>query len=73
MIDPKLVRTHRYRELNLDHPVLRGLAQHPDMFFQAREALNRVYAAVQGAVARGSSSSLVARRPDWYSVLRSRS
>jgi pyruvate-ferredoxin/flavodoxin oxidoreductase len=45
MIDPSLVFAHRQRALSPDHPVLRGTAQNPDVFFQAREAVNAYYAA----------------------------
>jgi len=34
---------HRGRGLSPDHPVLRGTAQNPDVFFQAREACNPYY------------------------------
>ena len=37
MIDDDLVRAHRERALSPDHPVLRGSAQNPDVYFQARE------------------------------------
>jgi len=43
MIDMELVRAHRARALNPDKPVLRGTAQNPDHFFQAREACNPFY------------------------------
>ena len=39
MIDEDLVRAHRARALSPDHPVLRGTAQNPDVYFQAREAV----------------------------------
>ena len=45
MMDDKLVLEHRRRGLSPDHPVLRGTAQNPDVFFQAREAANPFYAA----------------------------
>ncbi len=45
MIDPELVRQHRQRALSPDHPVIRGTAQNPDVFFQAREACNPYYRA----------------------------
>ena len=45
MIDEDLVRAHRARALNPDRPVLRGTAQNPDVFFQAREACNPYYLA----------------------------
>ena len=38
MIDDELVRAHRARALSPDHPVLRGTAQNPDVYFQARES-----------------------------------
>src|SRR5205809_6703659 len=37
MIDLELVFDHRSRALTPDHPVLRGTAQNPDVFFQSRE------------------------------------
>ena len=43
MVDEKLIGAHRQRSLSPDHPVLRGTAQNPDAFFQAREACNRYY------------------------------
>jgi pyruvate-ferredoxin/flavodoxin oxidoreductase len=46
MIDDELVRQHRARALSPDHPVLRGTAQNPDVYFQAREAVNPYYLAV---------------------------
>jgi pyruvate-ferredoxin/flavodoxin oxidoreductase len=45
MIDDELVRAHRARALSPDHPVLRGSAQNPDVFFQARETVNPYYLA----------------------------
>ena len=45
MIDDELVRAHRDRGLSPDHPVLRGTAQNPDVFFQARESVNPFYMA----------------------------
>ncbi|MEP7356172.1 MAG: pyruvate:ferredoxin (flavodoxin) oxidoreductase, partial [Anaerolineales bacterium] len=38
LIDDNLVRAHRARGLSPDRPVMRGTAQNPDVFFQAREA-----------------------------------
>jgi pyruvate-ferredoxin/flavodoxin oxidoreductase len=38
MIDDDLVLAHRRRALNPDNPFIRGTAQNPDVFFQAREA-----------------------------------
>jgi pyruvate-ferredoxin/flavodoxin oxidoreductase len=45
LIDDKLVAEHRARAMTPDHPVLRGTAQNPDVFFQGREACNSFYAA----------------------------
>jgi pyruvate-ferredoxin/flavodoxin oxidoreductase len=45
MIDPSLVQAHRARGLSPDHPVLRGTAQNPDVYFQARETVNPYYKA----------------------------
>jgi pyruvate-ferredoxin/flavodoxin oxidoreductase len=44
------VLAHRKRRLDPDDPVLRGSAQNPDVFFQAREAVNPFYDAVPDAV-----------------------
>jgi len=43
MIDDDLVRAHRQRAMNPDKPVLRGTAQNPDHYMQAREAVNPYY------------------------------
>lgn len=45
MIPEELVLAHRARALSPDHPVLRGSAQNPDVYFQAREAINPYYLA----------------------------
>jgi pyruvate-ferredoxin/flavodoxin oxidoreductase len=50
MVPEELVAAHRRRALSPDHPVLRGSAQNPDVFFQAREASNSYYEAVPGIV-----------------------
>ncbi len=50
MIDDELVLAHRRRALNPERPVIRGTAQNPDVFFQAREACNPYYLAVPGIV-----------------------
>jgi len=46
LIRDDLVAAHRQRALSPDRPVLRGTAQNPDVFFQAREACNRFYLAL---------------------------
>ncbi|RPI74159.1 MAG: pyruvate:ferredoxin (flavodoxin) oxidoreductase [Ignavibacteriales bacterium] len=43
MIDDKLVLEHRARGLSPDHPVIRGTAQNPDVYFQGRETVNPFY------------------------------
>ena len=45
MVSDDLVRAHRARSLNPDRPVLRGTAQNPDVYFQARESSNPFYEA----------------------------
>jgi pyruvate-ferredoxin/flavodoxin oxidoreductase len=45
LINLNRVFEHRARGLSPDHPVLRGTAQNPDVFFQSREAGNPYYAA----------------------------
>ncbi len=44
MMDSELIAAHRARALSPDHPVLRGTAQNPDVYFQARETVNAYYA-----------------------------
>ncbi len=46
MVDKDAVAEFRARALNPAHPVIRGTAQNPDIFFQAREAANKFYDAV---------------------------
>jgi len=43
LINDEFIRAHRLRALSPDHPVLRGSAQNPDVFFQARETVNPYY------------------------------
>jgi len=43
MMDAGAIQAHRERALTPDRPKLRGTAQNPDVFFQAREACNRYY------------------------------
>ncbi|HEY5911732.1 MAG TPA: pyruvate:ferredoxin (flavodoxin) oxidoreductase [Verrucomicrobiae bacterium] len=45
LIDDQLIAAHRARAMSPDHPVLRGSAQNPDAYFQARETVNPYYAA----------------------------
>ena len=50
LIDDEFVQTHRQRALTPEHPVLRGSAQNPDVYFQARETVNPYYQAMPGIV-----------------------
>src|SRR6185295_2140797 len=45
LINMDRVLEHRQRALSPDHPVLRGTAQNPDVFFQIRETINTFYEA----------------------------
>lgn len=46
MIDDALVRAHRARALNPEHPFIRGTAHNQDTFFQARETVTPIYVAL---------------------------
>ena len=50
LIDDEYAQAHHERALTPDHPVLRGTAQNPDVFFQCREAINPFYQACPGIV-----------------------
>ena len=50
MMDADAIQAHRERALTPDRPKLRGTAQNPDVFFQAREACNPFYDACPGIV-----------------------
>ena len=50
MVDMDAIEAFRSRAINPEHPVLRGTAQNPDIFFQAREACNPYYDAVPAVV-----------------------
>jgi len=52
LIREDLILAHRARALTPDRPVLRGTAQNPDVYFQARETVNPFYAACPGIVQR---------------------
>ncbi len=63
MISEKSLAAFRKRALNPNSPVTRGTAQNPDVYFQAREACNTYYDAVDDIVARymGEISELTGR------------
>ncbi|MGR9035004.1 MAG: pyruvate:ferredoxin (flavodoxin) oxidoreductase [Gammaproteobacteria bacterium] len=50
LIDDEWVLAHRQRALSPEHPVLRGSAQNPDVYFQARETVNPYYQSMPGIV-----------------------
>ena len=50
MVDEDLILAHRARALSPDHPVIRGTAQNPDVYFQARETVNPYYQVCPGIV-----------------------
>jgi len=52
MIDDNLLRAHRQRALSPDNPFIRGTAQNPDVFFQARETVNPYYSDCPAIVQR---------------------
>jgi pyruvate-ferredoxin/flavodoxin oxidoreductase len=50
LVPEELVRVHRGRALSPERPFIRGTAQNPDVYFQARETVNPFYARVADAV-----------------------
>jgi pyruvate-ferredoxin/flavodoxin oxidoreductase len=50
LISDELVRAHRARALSPERPFIRGTAQNPDIYFQARETVNPFYARVPDVV-----------------------
>ncbi len=51
LVDFEAVKEFRNRALNPEHPVTRGTAQNPDIFFQAKESSNKFYQDVPDMVA----------------------
>lgn len=68
MIDDDLVLAHRARGLTPDRPVLRGTAQNPDIYFQARETVNPFYNACPDIVQKAMDkfASLTGRQYKIY-------
>ena len=60
LVPEDLVRAHRGRALSPERPFIRGTAQNPDVYFQARETVNPFYARVPDAV--GGAMALLAER-----------
>ncbi len=50
LVDMEALQAFRDRALNPNHPVTRGTAQNPDIYFQEREAVNKFYDAVPDIV-----------------------
>ena len=50
LVDDKYIIQYRQNALSPDRPIIRGTAQNPDVFFQAREACSPFHAAVPGIV-----------------------
>jgi pyruvate-ferredoxin/flavodoxin oxidoreductase len=50
LVSEELVRAHRARALSPERPFIRGTAQNPDVYFQARETVDPFYARVPGMV-----------------------
>jgi pyruvate-ferredoxin/flavodoxin oxidoreductase len=53
MLDDDLIRAHRARALSPERPFIRGTAQNPDVYFQARETVNPYYLACPTIVQEG--------------------
>ncbi len=68
LIDDQWVTDLRLRALDPDHPVLRGSAQNPDVFFQAREAGNPYTMSVPGIV-QDAFARLAAQTGRQYSLV----
>jgi pyruvate-ferredoxin/flavodoxin oxidoreductase len=60
LVPDDLVRAHRARALSPEHPVIRGTAQNPDVYFQARETVNPYYRACP-AIVESAMDRLAAR------------
>jgi pyruvate-ferredoxin/flavodoxin oxidoreductase len=68
LVPAELVRAHRSRALSPERPFIRGTAQNPDVYFQARETVNPFYVAVPGAV-QDAMDGLAARTGRQYHVV----
>ncbi len=68
MIDDDLVMAHRQRGLTPEDPVIRGTAQNPDVYFQARETVNPFYTACSEITQRAMDkfASLTGRQYQLY-------
>jgi pyruvate-ferredoxin/flavodoxin oxidoreductase len=68
LVPEEMVRAHRGRALSPEQPFIRGTAQNPDVYFQARETVNPFYAAVPDAV-QDAMDALAARTGRRYRIV----
>ncbi|MGA9857507.1 MAG: pyruvate:ferredoxin (flavodoxin) oxidoreductase [Solirubrobacteraceae bacterium] len=68
LVPEDLVRAHRARALSPERPFIRGTAQNPDVYFQARETVNPFYARVPGVV-QGAMDALAQRTGRQYHLV----
>jgi len=68
LVPEELVRAHRGRALSPEQPFIRGTAQNPDVYFQARETVNPFYAAIPDAV-QDAMAGLAARTGRRYHIV----
>jgi pyruvate-ferredoxin/flavodoxin oxidoreductase len=68
LVPEELVRAHRDRALSPERPFIRGTAQNPDVYFQARETVNPFYARLPGVV-QGAMDALGARTGRRYRLV----
>src|SRR6202035_2480159 len=68
MVPQELVRAHRGRGLTPERPFIRGTAQNPDVYFQARETVNPFYARIPQA-GQDAMTRLGGRRGRHYGLV----
>ena len=68
LIPESLIREHRMRALTPERPFIRGTAQNPDVYFQARETVNPFYARTP-AVVQSTMDELASRTGRAYSLV----
>ena len=68
LVPEELVREHRARALSPERPFIRGTAQNPDVYFQARETVNPFYARVPDVV-REAMGQLAERTGRHYDLV----
>ena len=68
LVPEELVRAHRSRALSPERPFVRGTAQNPDVYFQARETVNPFYVRVPGLV-QAAMDRLATHTDRQYSIV----